>query len=66
VQNNQTAAIQSEWLTRQQAAQFINMSVAWIRKQERAGHGCERVRAGKCVRYTRDALHRWMQQRAEQ
>jgi hypothetical protein len=29
-------------------------------------HGCERVRAGKCVRYTRDALHRWMQQRAEQ
>ena len=65
MQQNNPTAVQVEYLTREQAAQLINMSVAWIRKQERLGRGCERVRAGKCVRYNRSALHRWMQQRAE-
>lgn len=66
MQSNSTAApVQVEYLTRPQAAQLINMSTAWLRKQERLGNGPERIRAGKCVRYTPDALRAFMQERTE-
>lgn len=50
------AVVQAEFLSRRQAAEFLNISQAWIRKAERAGAGPERVRFGKCVRYSRAAL----------
>ena len=66
MQSNSTVApVQTEYLTRQQASTLIGMSVAWIRKMERLGNGPERIRAGKCVRYTRDSLRAFMQARAE-
>jgi hypothetical protein len=59
------APVLAEYLTREQAAQLINMSPAWLRKQERLKAGPVRVRTGKCVRYTRTALHAFMSARVE-
>ena len=56
--------MQAEYLSRQQAAQLINMSMGWLRKQERLGVGPERIRAGKCIRYTREALNEFMRDNA--
>jgi predicted DNA-binding transcriptional regulator AlpA len=50
------AEVSAGFLNRKQAAQFLNISEAWIRKQERLGRGPARVRLGKCVRYSREAL----------
>ena len=47
------ASVEAEFLSRKQAGQFLNISEAWIRKMERAGTGPERIRFGKCVRYSR-------------
>lgn len=60
------ATVQAEFLSRKQASQFLNISEAWIRKMERAGAGPERVRLGKCVRYTRDALNSFARSRVVQ
>jgi hypothetical protein len=50
------APVQPEYLTRKQGAQILNISEAWLRKQDRLNKGPERVRFGKCVRYERHAL----------
>lgn len=62
--NSITAAtVQAEFLSRKQASQLLNISEAWIRKMERAGTGPERIRFGKCVRYSRSALVAFAQAR---
>jgi predicted DNA-binding transcriptional regulator AlpA len=57
------ASVEAEFLSRKQAGQFLNISEAWIRKMERAGTGPERIRFGKCVRYSRTALVAFAQAR---
>lgn len=63
MQAGNAAAVQSDYLDRPQAAAHINMSVAWLRKQERLRKGPARIQCGKCVRYTRSALDEFMRAR---
>jgi len=51
-----TATVAAEFLTRKQASRLLNISEAWIRSMERAGTGPQRIRFGKCVRYSRTSL----------
>jgi len=62
-QHDTATPVQSEYLDREQAGIFINMSPAFIRKMERLGAGPERIRVGKCVRYTRQSLRAFMEAR---
>ena len=57
------ATVPAEFFSRKQASQFLNISEAWIRKMERAGTGPDRIRFGKCVRYSRSALIAFAQAR---
>jgi hypothetical protein len=53
-----------EYITRQDLAAMISMSVPWIKKQERIGRGCPRIPCGRSVRYQTDTVRRWMAERA--
>ena len=54
-----------EYLRRKDAAKFIGMSVAYLRRCERLGKGPERSRCGKVPIYHIDALRRFMAARIE-
>jgi hypothetical protein len=54
-----------EFLRIHEAAQFINMSPAFLRKEARLKRGPERVRCGKCLLYDINSLRRYMTERTE-
>ena len=57
--------IQPEFLRRPQAAAFLGMSEAWLRKMERLGKAPERSRCGKSPVYRIETLRLWMQEQVE-
>jgi predicted DNA-binding transcriptional regulator AlpA len=54
-----------EYLRIKEAAKFIGMSSAFLRKVAREGHGPERVRCGKVLLYPIVGLRRYMAERVE-
>jgi len=57
--------VSQEYLRRPQAAAFIGMSQAWLKKADRLGKGPERSRLGKSPIYHIEALRRFVASRIE-
>lgn len=55
----------TEYMRLREAASFINMSPAFLRKEARLGRGPERVRCGKVLLYPMAGLRRYMTERTE-
>jgi len=51
------------YLTTHQAAEIINLSVAWLERMRWAGGGPPYVKLSKAVRYPLDELNAWMRSR---
>ena len=62
---DRTTSPSQEYLRRPQAALFIGMSEAWLKKVEKSGQGPERSRCGKSPVYHIDSLRRFMAERVE-
>jgi predicted DNA-binding transcriptional regulator AlpA len=60
-----TPASGPEYLDRDQFATLIGMSTAFVRKLDRLNTGPERIRLGKCVRYSRLSVRDWIQSHTE-
>jgi predicted DNA-binding transcriptional regulator AlpA len=63
--SEQSAVVQTDYMRMPQAAAYIGMSPQFLRKVHRLGNGPERIRAGKCLLFTRAALDRWLAERTE-
>ena len=53
-------------MTEEQFADLVGWSLDWARKQRRAGNGPEFIRlgtSGGTIRYRREAVDRWLQDR---
>jgi len=55
----------TEYLRLTEAAEYIRMSPQYLRKVHRGGNGPDRLRAGKCLLFTRASLDKWLSARAE-
>lgn len=54
-----------EYLRIKEAAQFIGMSTAFLRKEARLKRGPDRARVGKCLLYSVASLRRYVADRTE-
>jgi predicted DNA-binding transcriptional regulator AlpA len=43
-----------------EAAAFLKVSLSWLAKARAAGEGPPFIRIGRCVRYNKAALLRWL------
>jgi predicted DNA-binding transcriptional regulator AlpA len=62
---SEQSSVPAQYLRLPQAASYISMSPAFLRKEHRLGRGPERIRCGKCLLFSRCALDRWLAARTE-
>jgi predicted DNA-binding transcriptional regulator AlpA len=58
--NAHTAPNRDELLTPKEVARFLRVSFSWLAKARMRGDGPPFLRFGRSVRYSKDALIRWM------
>ncbi len=51
-------------LTPQQAARLLALSTSWLAKLRLSGDGPPFLKLGRCVRYRRDDLEKWLETKA--
>ncbi|MBW4961557.1 helix-turn-helix domain-containing protein [Sulfitobacter sp. CW3] len=59
---NRNGSVPTSFLSEKQAADYLNMSVSWLRKCRDLGTGPLWMKFGNSVRYPKDALLEYVQQ----
>jgi excisionase family DNA binding protein len=56
-------ALDQELITPKEAASLLRLSLSWLAKARMSGEGPQFMQFGRSVRYSKEALIRWMKSR---
>ena len=59
---NRSGPVPTSFLSEKQAADYLNMSISWLRKCRDLGTGPEWMKFGNSVRYPKEALLAYVQE----
>ena len=59
-QGNASVAAEDVLMVPQEAAGFLRVSISWLAKARMTGEGPPFLQIGRSVRYSKDALIRWI------